>query len=338
MKAIRYLGPNQPLKLEEIPLPKLGPGEILIRVRAAGICHTDLHFLSGLLNLGVAPLTLGHEIAGSIEAVGPEVEKSRVGERVVVYYYQGCGQCPYCLRGEENLCINLRAEHGFITDGGYAEFVKVPSRNAVTLPPHLNFEDAAPIGCSVTTAIHASKLANLRLDDNVVVYGVGGVGFGIVQYARLAGANVIAISRSDEKLAKAKELGAIYLINSSRDNVAAIVREITHGLGADIIFEMVGIRETMDNSVKCLAKRGRLIFIGYSEDSFIVHPIPLVVLEAKVMGSVGNTLSELYEGVQLVGDGKIKTVIDRVLRLDQFQEGINALKNNEPVGRVILTP
>jgi propanol-preferring alcohol dehydrogenase len=338
MKAIRYYGPNQLLRLEDVAPPILGKEDVLIRVKAAGICHTDLHFISGLLNLGVAPLTLGHEIAGIIEAVGADVAFPIIGERVVVYYYQGCGKCQYCLKGEENLCINLRAEHGFITDGGYAEFVKVPARNAVIIPAHVSFEEAAPIGCSVTTAIHASRLADLKLGDNVVVYGVGGVGFGIVQYARLAGANVIAVGRNETKLIKARELGANHTISASKNDVASAVRDFTGGNGADIVFELVGTTETMDFSMKSLAKHGRLVFIGYSFDSFTVHPILPVILEAKIIGSVGNTLDELIGAVKLVGDGKIKTVVDRVLKLDQFQAGIDSLSQGQPIGRIVLAP
>src|SRR5512143_226432 len=193
MRALRYHGPRKPLRLEEVPTPDAGPGEVLVRVTAAGICHTELHFLSGLLDLGVAPLTLGHEIVGKIEKVGPGVPAERVGARVVVYYYAGCGSCRFCLAGDENLCEALRAEHGFVTDGGFAERVKAPARNAVPLPASVSDAEAAPIGCAVTTAVHAAALANVGLGDWVVVVGAGAVGFGLVQVARLRGARVVAV-------------------------------------------------------------------------------------------------------------------------------------------------
>ena len=338
MKAIRYYGPNNPMKIEEIPRPEAGYGEVVVRVAAAGICHTELHFLSGLLNLGIAPMTLGHEVAGTVEAVGAGVDKSLEGARVVVYYYVGCGRCEHCLRGDENLCNNLRAEYGFISDGGFAEYIKAPARNVVALPNNITFEIAAPIGCSVTTAIHGSKLANIKFGDTVLIYGIGAVGYGIVQLARMAGATVIGVGRAEAKLAYAKTLGADFVINAAKENVPEKVREITHGRGADAIFELVGIKETMDNSMKCIAKRGRLVFIGYSPDSFTVHPIMLVITEAKVMGAVGNTLEELIESVRLVGEGKIKTIVDRTLKLEQFQEGIDALSAGKAVGRIVLRP
>lgn len=339
MKAVRYHGPRRSFVLEEVPLPEPGPGEVRVRIQAAGMCHTELHFESGLLDLGVAPLTMGHEIAGVVDAVGAGAKRRREGDRVIVYYYAGCGECEWCLRGEENLCDRLRAEYGFINDGGYAEAIVVPERNAVLLPPQLSFEEAAPIGCGVTTAIHACRLAQVGTGQIVVVYGVGSVGFGLIQVAKLRGAKVIAIGRSRAKLAKALELGADHAVEGvPASSVAAKVRELTGGHGADVVFELVATEETMAASFAMLAKRGRLVFIGYSEDRFHVHPIDLVIREAVVSASVGNTLGELEEAVRLVAEGKVKTVVDRVLPLGRWSEGMEALRRNHAVGRVVLLP
>ncbi len=227
MRAVRYHGPKQPLRLEDVPIPAPGPDEVLVKVTAAGICHTELHFLSGLLDLGVRPITLGHEIVGRVERVGAGVEQPGPGERVIVYYYAGCGRCAYCRVGEENLCAAPRAEYGFVSDGGFAEFVRVPARNCVPLP------------------------------------------------------------------------------------------------------DAVG---------DALAKHGRLVFIGYSEDSYTVHPMQLVVSEARVTGSVGNTLDELYQAVDLVARGCIETVVDCTLPFERFQLSLDALGRGELVGRAVLIP
>jgi propanol-preferring alcohol dehydrogenase len=336
MRAIRYHGPKQPLRLEEVPKPDPGPGEVLVKVGAAGVCHTELHFLSGLLNLGVAPLTLGHEVVGRVEKLGEGVSSLQEGDRVVLYYYVGCGRCVHCHVGNENLCDAIVAEYGFVTDGGFAEYAKVPARNAVPLPDHLSDAAAAPIGCGVTTAVHAAGLARLGMGDVCLVYGVGAVAFGLIQLARLAGAEVIAVSRSPKKLAAAQALGAAHALNAKEGRVAERVREITRGHGADVIFELVATQETMAACTQAIAKRGRLVFIGYSEDSYTVHPIQLVITEAKVMGSVGNTLDELVRAVDLVARGKVKTVVDRVLPLAEYQKGIEALQAGELVGRVVL--
>lgn len=338
MRAVRYHGPRRPFQMDEVAAPQAGPGEVLVRIGAAGVCHTELHFESGLLDLGVAPVTMGHEIAGTVEAVGEGVGNRRVGDRVLLYYYAGCGQCEWCRRGEENLCGSLKAELGFFNDGGYADYVVVPERNAVPLPDNISLEDAAPIGCGVTTAIHACNLARVSKGDVVAVYGVGAVGYGLIQLARLRGARVLAIGRTQAKLERARALGAEPIRAAEGVDVAKAVRDATGGRGADVVFELVATKETMAASTAMLAKRGRLVFIGYSEDAFTVHPIQLVITEASVMGSVGNTLEELKEAVRLVAAGKVHTLVDRVLPLDAWAEGLDALKNREVVGRVVLKP
>ncbi len=324
--------------MEEVDRREPVAGEVLVRVTASGMCHTELHFKSGLLNLGVAPITMGHEVVGRVEAVGEGVSTDRLGERVILYYYLGCWECAYCRAGDEHLCPNLRAEYGFISDGGYAEYVTLPARNVVPLPAAISDVEAAPIGCGVTTAVHAAKIAEPGVGEWVVVYGMGGVGFGLVQLARAMGARTIAVGRSTAKLDKALELGAEVAVNAAEENAAERIRGITEDAGADVVFECVGTEESMKEASVALGRRGRLVFVGYSPDSFTVHPIQLVVFEQKVMGSVGATLNELHEAVDLVERGVVRTVIDRTLPLEQFESGLNALERGELVGRAVLVP
>lgn len=343
MKAVRYHGPAQPFQLEDVHRPEAGPGEVRVRIEAAGICHTELHFESGLLDLGVAPVTMGHEIAGTVDAVGDGVTDRSVGDRVIVYYYAGCGECEWCARGEENLCNQLRAEYGFFNDGGYAEAIVVPARNAVKLPDHVSFAEAAPVGCGVTTAIHACNLAEVGEGDVVVAYGVGAVGYGLIQIAKLRGATVIGVGRSPAKLERALELGADHVVNAAEadaagETVAERVKALTNGRGADVVFELVGTADTMPQALGMLAKRGTLVFIGYSFDSLETHPIGLVIGEVRIMGSVGNTLAELQEAVRLMGEGKVKTLVDRELPLEEFAAGLDSVRKGEVVGRVVLKP
>lgn len=339
MRAVRYHGPGEDFRLDTVPEPGPRPGQVRIRIEAAGMCHTELHFHSGLLDLGVKPLTMGHEIAGVIDAVGEGVDPARVGERVLVYYYAGCGQCEWCRRGDENLCGAPEAQYGFVDDGGYAEYVAVPSRNAVPLPDGLTFAQAAPVGCGVTTAVHACRLAEVGPGDVVVVYGVGTVGFGLVQVARHRGATVVGVGRTAEKLAWATEIGAHHVVDAGRvDDVAAAVRELTGGRGADVVFELVATSPTMRAGTAMLAKRGRLVFIGYSEDTFQVHPIHLVINETVVTASVGNTLAELEEALDLVARGVVRTRVERTLPLARWAEGFEALREGTAVGRIVLTP
>lgn len=338
MRAARYHGPGDSLRLEEVPIPQAGAGEALVRVRAAGVCHTELHFLSGVLNLGVAPLTLGHEMAGEVAKVGPGVNSVRPGDRVIVYYYLGCGTCHWCRTGQENLCDALVAEYGFVSDGGLAEYVRVPARNLVKLPASLSFEEAATLGCSATTAIHAAGLARLAPGDVALVYGFGGVGAALVQYCDLAGARVIAVGRSPAKLQLARDLGAEAAIDAAREDVPARVRALTGGQGADIVFELVGTAESMPKAVASLRKRGRLVFIGYSQDLLTVSPIQLVILEAQVLGSVGNTLDELTRAVDLAAAGSIRATIDRVVPLEDVNRVLDDLRQGKVVGRAVVRP
>jgi D-arabinose 1-dehydrogenase-like Zn-dependent alcohol dehydrogenase len=211
-----------------------------VRVLAAGVCHTELQMLAGTLNLGVSPLTLGHEIAGEVAAVGEAVRAVRPGDRVVVYYYAPCGSCRWCRSGAEQLCPDAGPQVGFTADGGFAPYVRVPAPSLVPLPASVPFDEAATIGCSVATALHAVRAAaDLRLGETAVVYGVGAVGFALVQLARLAGARVLAIGRTPAKLALARELGAEATANAAETDPVDAVLRWTAGEGADVVFECV---------------------------------------------------------------------------------------------------
>jgi len=347
MDAVRYNGANEPLTFESVPKPTPSANEVLVRVKAAALCHTELHFADGTLDLGVKPITLGHEAVGTITAVGDSIPSSRIGERVIIYYYVGCGTCQWCKQGDEQICNSLQAEYGFISDGGLADYLTAPSRNAVVLPDSLSFVDAAPIGCGVTTAVHAAKLAEFNKGEYAVVYGCNGVGFGLVQLLKneLQADKIIVVARSEAKRKKALALGADVVIDGTdASTVAAAVRDATDGEGADVIFECVGRRETMDACVGwggALGKRGRLVMVGYhagDEHEFRYHPMPMIVYEQQILGSVGATLEDLKKAVQLVSAGKVKTVVDCTIPLSQFEDGLDKIKNCGCVGKVVCVP
>ena len=339
MLAARYHGPRKPLAMERVPIPVPGPGEALVRVRAAGVCRTELHFLDGLLNLGVAPLILGHEIVGEVAALGPDANGVKPGERVLVGYYGTCGRCRWCRTGRENLCGQPTAQLGFTADGGYAEYVKAPVRIVIPLPPQLDFVAASSLGCSLTTALHAAgTIANLQAGETAVVYGAGGVGFAFIQVCKARGATVIAVGRSAKRLDRARALGADATIIPVQAKVAERIRALTNGEGADVIFELVGVRETMDASAAALRKRGRLVFLGYSGDLFTVNPLRLVIDEAIVTGSVGNTLQEVYDAVAWAAQGKFQASVDRTYPLAEAPAALEALRRGEIVGRAVLLP
>jgi propanol-preferring alcohol dehydrogenase len=339
MQAARYHGPGPALHLETVAVPTPGPHEVLVRTTHAGVCRTDLHFLSGLLNLGIAPLTLGHEIVGEVAAVGGEVDDVRPGDRVIVNYYGTCGQCYWCRTGQQHLCDRVVAQLGFTADGGYAEFVKARADMLLALPDHLDSTAACTLGCSATTALHAARrIAAVQLGDTVLIYGAGGVGYALIQVCKLSGARVLAVGRSEHKLRLAQDLGADAVIRAGQEPVAETVRRLTDNQGVDVVFELVATRETMDQALQSLRKRGRLVFIGYSEDQLVANPLLLVIGEMQILASVGSTHQELIEAVALASNGQLRQVIDRVVPLRDVNPTLQALQRGEVAGRAILHP
>ena len=339
MQAARYHGPGPTLHLESVPVPIPGPTDVLVRVTHAGACRTELHFLSGLLNLGMAPLTLGHEIVGEVVQTGAAVADYQPGTRVIVNYYGTCGRCQWCRIGQQNLCDRVVAQLGFTADGGYAEFVKARSDMLVTLPPQLDSAQACTLGCSATTALHAARhIAPVQLGDTVLIYGAGGVGYALIQVCKLSGARVLVVGRSEAKLRLAQQLGADAVIQATQEDVTAAVRRLTDQEGVDVIFELVATRETMDHALRCLRKRGRLVFIGYSEDQLIANPLLLVIGEIQILASVGSTQQELIDAVALASSGRLRQVIDRVVPLSEVNTTLHALQHGEVAGRAVLQP
>jgi len=338
MRAVQFLGPRQPLKMAEIDRPVPPWGHVLIQVEAAGVCGTELHFRDGLLAPAKTPIVLGHEVAGRIAELGGGVSGWRRGDRVAVHYLHSCRVCRPCRTGLEHLCDGPEGFLAFVTDGGFAEYVSVPASALVAVPGGLSAAHVAPLCCGATTGLHAMGIAELRMGDSAVVYGAGGVGLALVQLLKLAGVRTLAVSRSSAKLAAARELGADAVIDASRGQVGEQVKEQTGGRGADAVFELVGTSETMRESVAGLAKRGRLVFVGYSFDELVVSPLALVVPEVSIRTSVGNTHKELADVLSLAADGRLRSVIHEEAPLEAADRVLDDLAAGRVVGRAVLVP
>src|SRR4051794_41163174 len=276
MRAVRFHGAGRPVVVEDVDAPRPGPGEVLIDVAAAGVCGTELHFLDGLLTPARTPITLGHEVAGTVAAVGEDVTGPAVGDRVAVHYLHACGSCRWCRAGEDHLCDEPLGFLAFATDGGFAEQLVVPASAAVPVPEGVDLAEAATLCCSGTTALHAAEVAGVGGEAWAVVYGTGGVGLALVQVLRELGARPIAVARNPQRLALAAELGAEVTVDASRQDVASVVREATGGAGADVVFELVGTEETGAAALASLGKRGTLVYVGYSFDRITLNPLSLV--------------------------------------------------------------
>lgn len=355
MKAMRLVEFGEPLELREVDNPKAGSG-VLVKVVAAGVCHTDIHVISGAYDLGNGnllkmaergiqlPITPGHEIAGEVVELGPQSEKSSVreGDRVVVYPWLGCGTCRKCLAGFENLCEVRPVSLGIFRDGGYAEYAYVPHPRYLIPAGGLRAEEAAPLGCSGLTAYSALNKCRLESEELLVIIGAGGLGTTAIQLAnRTTGARVVVLDIDDAKLALASRLGADQIINIrglERKVVSEAIRKENKGRGADAIIDFVGAPATSELGFEILQRQGRLVLVGLFGGA-ASFPLPLFPLRgAQVTGSFTGTLTELSELVQLAASGVVKPVVSGKYRLDEANDVLGKLGRGEITGRAVLRP
>ena len=336
MLAARFHAAGRPLSLDDVPVPVPGPDEVRVRVRAAGVCGTELHFVDGLYAPARVPMTLGHEAAGTVDAVGSQVRGWNVGDRAAVYYYLFCGGCRWCLVGRQNLCLEPRGVLAFAADGAFADHVVVPARCLVRLPEQLTFEQAAPLCCAGTTAVHALAEADVAPGEVVVVLGAGGVGLAAVQEARRRGAVVVAVSRNPARRAAALTAGAVAAV--APQDLAATVSKLSGGQGADAVLELAGTTATLELAMGVLGRRGRLVLVGYSADTLTVSPLSLVVAEQRIIASVGNTYAELVAAVHLAAAGQLLPPVAATLLLTEVNAALDQLRTGDLAGRLILQP
>jgi len=314
----------------------------LVRIKASGICGTDLHYRHGRMQPGKVPIILGHEIAGVIEKCGDAVENTNVGDRVCVHYIISCGDCVHCSQGNDNRCRRRRSI-GHHVDGGFAEYISIPERNAFRLPDEIPFDQGATIGCAVSTAFHALKVGELQAGDAVAVFGLGGVGMHAVAWARALGASkVIGVDVSDFKLRLAKELGADFTINASEEDPVKGIKDLTDGLGVNVSLEIAGLEKTMEQALLSASESGyasgRVVSVAAQFD-----PIRIVGLrtlrEGALRKSGDHTRDELKRVIDLVRARRIdlsKSITHR-LPFRELNRGLDLLdEKKEDVLRIVL--
>ncbi|MCX6132670.1 MAG: zinc-binding dehydrogenase [Ignavibacteriales bacterium] len=318
MKAVRLIEVGKPLQMQEIPIPAVGERDVLVRVRAAGICHSDAHYRSGLAPVRPLPMTLGHEIAGVIEQVGSQVSAARIGNRVCIHYNLTCGDCYHCSTGNEQFCPHCLML-GHYTNGGYAEYIVVPERNAIPLPEEIPFEQGATLMCASATAFHTLRKSRLKAGESVAVFGVGGLGMSAIQLARAFGAlDVYAVDINEERLKLATSYGALP-VNARLVDPVAEIRRLTQGSGVNVSLELIGLPQTMRQSVQCLGVLGRAVIAGVSNKPLEIDPYyELLGNEVEIIGSNDHLLSELPLVVELARRKVLDTskVITRTVSLD----------------------
>jgi len=293
MKAVRLVEPGKPLELQQISIPSTHEEDVLVRVRAAGICHSDAHYRAGRSSMGGLPITLGHEVAGEVEWVGAKVTNVKAGDRVCLHYNISCGNCYYCQSGKEQFCTTVKMI-GHHIDGGYAEYIAMPARNAILLPEEISFAEGATLMCASATALHALHRGRVKGGETVAVFGVGVLGMSAIQLAKALGAvEVYAVDIKRDKLELASELGAIP-IDASRSDAVEEIRKSTRGKGVDVALEMVGLPVTLKQTIESLGVLGRAVIVGLNQTPFEVHPYQtLIGFEAEIIGSNDHLLQEL---------------------------------------------
>jgi NADPH:quinone reductase-like Zn-dependent oxidoreductase len=342
MKAIIFSehGGPEVLRYTEVQEPRISAGEVLVRVRACALNHLDLWVRRGLPGVSIPlPHIPGSDIAGEVAKVGEMVTRVKVGQKVLLAPGLSCGQCPQCLAGADNTCRRYTLI-GYMVEGGCAEYVKVPEVNVVPIPGDLSFDEAAAVPLVFLTSWHMLiARAKLQPGECALVLGAGsGIGSAAIQIAKLIGARVIATAGSEEKLAKAKTLGADEVINHGKQSIADEVKKLTDRRGVDVVFEHVGTA-TWDASVASLAPNGRLVTCGATTG--YEAKLNLRVLFSRhisILGSYMGSKAELYAVLQLIGERKLHAVIDRTLPLAQCAQAHELLEHREQFGKIVLNP
>jgi D-arabinose 1-dehydrogenase-like Zn-dependent alcohol dehydrogenase len=340
MRAALLERPQTPLVLTEVPLPDVGPREALVRVRACGVCHTDLHLADGLFKtFGYDPFPLipGHEIAGEVESWGAEVSGLRRGDRVAVYWWHSCGRCRCCLSGEEESCLEGLAKMqatGLTRNGGYAPWVAVPAHCLVPLPPEIEFAAAAPFGCAGLTVYAALVNADLRPGRRVAILGLGGLGHLGLQIARAMGAEVVALTSSESKQEIAIRLGAHHVLLAKGRDFGKRLRDLG---GVDVAvsttMDFQAIRDVMDG----LAPQGTLVLAALTAGRLPIDPRTFVLAQQRVMGSFLGSRVQLQELLHLAALHGIRPLVERY-SLEQVHDVYQRLRENKVQFRAVLEP
>jgi len=336
MKAAVLNEFKQPLEFQEVARPELGPGDVLIKVEACGVCHSDLHLADGdwsqLAAIVKRPLILGHEIAGRVIETGGEVRDLRIGDRVgVPWVHWTCGECEFCREGNENLCSKQKIT-GVTVDGGYAEMMKAPASHAMKIPEGLSSIEAAPLFCAGVTVYRALKQARVLRGQRLAVFGVGGLGHLAVQIGREMGAEVAAIDISEEKLELAKSLGASSVFNAGSKST---VKELRGKGGVHIALVASAAKAAYDMAFSCVRPTGTLLVVGLPAENICFPPILMASLEVRIQASAVGTRQDVREVLALAAAGKIHCRTG-TRPLSEANEALGQLRSGQVSGRIVL--
>ena len=352
MRSARIVAPNKPLEIYESETPIPQNHQILVKVKAVGICHSDLHLWEGGYDLGDGqfmkvtdrgvkyPVTPGHEIVGSVTHMGDDVQGFSVGDSVLVYPWLGCGNCPACDVGNENLCDAPRSL-GVFQDGGYSDHIIVPHYRYLAKISGIDLESAASLACSGLTAYSAVKKANSNSPEFLVIIGAGGLGLMGVQIAKaITQAKVVCVDLDDEKLNTAKSMGADFVVNTGAtdsDPVQKII-SICNGKGADSVIDFVNAPPTAKTGISVLRKRGNLVLVGLFGGALELSLVTIPLKAITIQGAYTGNYAEMVELVELAKKGAINPMISKHYALNDANSALEDLKNRKIIGRAVINP
>ena len=325
---------KQPLVIEDRPVPVPADGQVLVKIEASGLCHTDMHAASGDWPVKpTPPFVPGHEGVGIVHRVGPGVTRVSEGDRVAIPWLGwACGECEYCLTGWETLC-ERQQNSGYSVDGGWAEYALASASYVGEVPEGIDPFEAAPLTCAGVTTYKAVKVSGARSSDLVAIFGVGGLGHLALQYALIAGAQVVAVDLFEEKLAMAKELGAAYTVNARDEDPAAAIKALG---GADAAISLAVSPKAFEQAYGSLRRGGTLVFVGLPADNYIKLPIFETVLNGtKVLGSIVGTRIDLRDVFELHAAGKTAVVYER-RRLEDVNAAIHEVETGQVKARLVF--
>ena len=334
MKAAVVNAFHQPLAIEDRPIPEPGTGQVVVKIEASGLCHTDIHAANGDWPVKPSPpFVPGHEGVGTVTRTGAGVTRLREGDRVAIPWLGwACGECEYCTSGWETLC-EKQLNSGYGIDGGWAEYAVASAAYVGKVPAAIDAFEAAPLTCAGVTTYKAVKVSGARSSDLVAIFGVGGLGHLALQYALIAGAQVVAVDLFDEKLALARELGAAYTVNARNEDPAAAIKALG---GADAAISLAVSPKAFEQAYGSLRRGGTLVFVGLPADNFIQLPIFETVLNGtQVRGSIVGTRVDLQEVFDLHAAGKTEVVYEK-RQLEQVNEAIKEVESGQVKARLVF--
>jgi propanol-preferring alcohol dehydrogenase len=338
MKAAVLKDIKEPIVLEDVPMPVVGPYEVLVNTKACGICGTDVHMWEGWGYTPDLPFVMGHEPSGVVAEVGEKVTRFQKGDRVVTNNFFTCGHCFFCRTNRETQCEQLDGILGVLNHwGGYGEFFVIPERQLFSLPEKISYIEGSVIADAVVTAVHAVERGRVTPEDTVVVIGVGGCGSSVAQVSQFHGAKVLGLDISNTKVEHIVKIGCKDALNVLTSDPKPFVFDHTEGWGATCVIDTVGSEETLTMGVNLLRRGGRMVILGYTQQRYPLDPRLIAVNEIEIIGTRSGGRQCTTNAIKFVSDERWKSIVSNLFPIEKVNEALQMMKRGEAMGRIVLT-